>query len=77
MQIEKNQIINILGSNGSGKTTLLRCILGLEKFSGEIKINGSDISNLNPKQMANLLYFVPKNNYIPYDFSVLDICFDE
>ena len=73
LQIKKNQIINILGSNGSGKTTLLRCILGLEKFSGEIKIGGANISNLNPKQMAKTLCFVPQNNYIPYDFSVLDI----
>ena len=29
-------IIGILGPNGAGKTTLFRCILGLERYKGEI-----------------------------------------
>jgi len=31
----------ILGPNGSGKTTLLRAIIGMVKYSGEIRISGS------------------------------------
>ncbi|MDQ6975435.1 MAG: ATP-binding cassette domain-containing protein [Mariprofundaceae bacterium] len=34
-----NEIIVISGENGAGKTTLLRCMAGLEKVSGIIKIN--------------------------------------
>ena len=73
LQIHKGEIINILGSNGSGKTTLLRCILDLEKFSGSVEIDGTNTANLSPKQMANLLSFVPQSHNIPYDFSVFDI----
>ncbi len=40
-QVEKGEIIGIIGSNGSGKTTLLRIILGITKPTrGKIKVNG-------------------------------------
>jgi ABC-type cobalamin/Fe3+-siderophores transport systems, ATPase components len=31
----------ILGPNGSGKTTLLRAIIGMVKYSGEIRVSGN------------------------------------
>jgi len=31
----------IMGPNGSGKTTLLRAIIGMVKYSGEIRVSGS------------------------------------
>jgi len=33
---EKGSITGIVGANGAGKTTLFRCIVGLEKYSGEV-----------------------------------------
>lgn len=49
--VEKGQIVSILGSSGSGKTTLLRCIVGLEKAdSGQAFILGKDIWKLSEKQ---------------------------
>mgnify|MGYP004605985589 FL=1 len=42
--VEKGQIVSILGSSGSGKTTLLRCIVGLEKADdGQALVLGKDI----------------------------------
>ncbi len=40
-QLEKGQVLAIIGSSGSGKTTLLRCLTGLETAdSGEITVSG-------------------------------------
>lgn len=40
-QMDKGEIVTVIGPSGAGKTTLLRCINGLEKSdSGEIKIDG-------------------------------------
>ena len=41
--LEKGNVISIIGSSGSGKTTLLRCINLLETpTSGEILVNGNE-----------------------------------
>ena len=53
LNLEEGKICTILGPSGSGKSTLLNVIGGLEKIdSGEIIIDGIDISKLNPKQLT-------------------------
>lgn len=40
----------LLGPSGCGKSTLLRCLSGLEEISsGQILMDGKDITNLEPK----------------------------
>ena len=52
---EKNRFYAVTGPSGSGKTTLLQ-ILGtiLKATSGEIKINGELIDNMNDEQKSHL-----------------------
>lgn len=46
LNIEKGEVVVIVGSSGCGKSTLLRCINGLEKIQeGEILLDGEVISN--------------------------------
>lgn len=53
VDLEEGKICTILGPSGSGKSTLLNVIGGLETIdSGEIIINGIDISKLNPKELT-------------------------
>ena len=53
IQVEKAEIVSIVGSNGAGKTALLRTISGLiEPFSGEIIFNGEPISKLPPYKIV-------------------------
>lgn len=51
ISIEKGEFITLLGPSGCGKTTLLRSLAGLERVdSGEILLDGNDITYLEPKQ---------------------------
>jgi phospholipid/cholesterol/gamma-HCH transport system ATP-binding protein len=44
LDINRGEVLVLLGGSGSGKSTLLRHVIGLEKpFSGSIVINGVDI----------------------------------
>jgi polar amino acid transport system ATP-binding protein len=45
-EVNKGEIVTLLGQSGAGKTTILRCINGLESFdSGSIKIDNQIIQS--------------------------------
>lgn len=49
MEVERGEIVSIIGSNGAGKSTLLRTISGLLKpRSGDIKFLDKDIAGSRP-----------------------------
>ncbi|MCR5149368.1 MAG: ABC transporter ATP-binding protein [Eubacterium sp.] len=51
--VEKGEICIIVGQSGAGKTTLLNILGGMDKpSSGEILMDGSDISQYNKKALA-------------------------
>jgi ABC-2 type transport system ATP-binding protein len=44
-ELQQGSITALVGPNGAGKTTLLRCLAALDEvFSGQIHINGIDVS---------------------------------
>lgn len=46
LQVDKGEVICIIGPSGSGKSTLLRCLNGLEKINaGNILISGNEITS--------------------------------
>src|SRR5574344_1894297 len=45
IEISEGDVIGLIGPNGSGKTTLIKCLVGLQKSNGIIKINGFDLKN--------------------------------
>lgn len=38
LQVERDQVIAVVGPSGAGKTSLLRCIAGLEPYQGTIQL---------------------------------------
>ena len=54
LAIEEGDFTAIVGPSGSGKTTLLNLIGGLDTpTSGELFVDGRDISRLKPKEMVD------------------------
>ncbi len=55
LQVEKGEVIAIIGKSGSGKSTLLRCINGLEDFqSGQLSVDGKPLLHHNAAAMRAL-----------------------
>lgn len=55
LTINDGRFVVITGPNGSGKTTLARLIMGIERpSSGQIILNGQDITGLNITERARL-----------------------
>ena len=57
--IPKGSLTALIGRNGTGKSTLLRAIAGLNRhYTGEILLDGRDISEMKTPEMARTLAFV-------------------
>lgn len=52
-EIEKGEIVVLVGASGAGKTTLLNLLGGMDNLSyGRIVVDGRDISNYTEKQLT-------------------------
>lgn len=56
----------LLGPNGCGKSTLLKTILGLQpRISGEILVDGKDIREMSPKELAQKVAYLSQTRNTP------------
>ncbi|WP_235816370.1 ABC transporter ATP-binding protein [Bacteroides ihuae] len=74
MELHTGETICVLGRNGSGKTTLFRTLLGLLPLqSGEILLDGRNLSSWNRTQFARKVAYVPQARSLPFPFTVMDV----
>ncbi|MBI4651904.1 ABC transporter ATP-binding protein [Candidatus Desantisbacteria bacterium] len=69
MEINKGEIVCLIGSNGAGKSTALMSICGINKVSsGKIFLGGEDITNFAPDKIVGAgISHVPEGRRIfPY-----------
>ena len=52
LQIPRGEIIGLFGENGAGKSTLFQCILGFERYKGEITLDGEKITHKNIEKLS-------------------------
>lgn len=78
MDIEKGDVVLLVGSNGSGKSTLLKLIYGLvDVWQGSIEYDGEVLYNREKKTPTHTLLnrgimYVPQKNELFDDASVLE-----
>lgn len=67
----EGEFVGIMGASGSGKSTLLNILSTLDKpTSGEVKINGEDVSKLKGNKLAK--FRGKQVGFIFQDFSLLE-----
>ncbi len=74
LEVEKGEIVSLLGSNGAGKTTTLRVISGiLRPFKGRVIFNGVDVTKMpSHKRVEMGLALVPEGRQLFPEMSVVD-----
>jgi branched-chain amino acid transport system ATP-binding protein len=74
LEVEKGEIVVLLGRNGVGKTTTLKSIMGIEPpKTGKIVFKGKEITGMQPHQIARLgIALVPEDRRILPNLTVFE-----
>lgn len=73
LSLEEGEILTILGPNGAGKTTLLNCMADLfTPDEGSLYVDGKNIKDINSKELAAIVAYVPQAHNPAFNYSVLD-----
>lgn len=80
LELDKGEIVSIVGPSGSGKSTLLHILGTLDRpGQGKIVINGNEINSLNDKQLAafrnrNIGFVFQFHHLLPEFTAVENVC---
>jgi iron complex transport system ATP-binding protein len=74
INVQKGELLCLMGANGCGKTTLLRCMNGLLKLKkGKVILDGKDINVLTATDIARKMGFVFQDNTAPFPYPVIEV----
>lgn len=73
LRLDAGELVALVGPNGAGKSTLLACLAGDVHIRGDLRIQGSPITELNPGRLARLRAVLPQNPTISFPFRVHEV----
>ena len=66
----KGELLAIIGPNGAGKSTLLKSMVGILRPTGYVRLNGTNLLELPPRERAKLITYVPQSSYPEFAFTI-------
>lgn len=74
LEVEKNEIVAVMGRNGMGKTTLFKTLMGIiPATGGSISVDGRKLDGFEPYQrVQNGLAYVPQGRMIFSNMTVVE-----
>ncbi|MBC7109847.1 MAG: ABC transporter ATP-binding protein [Archaeoglobi archaeon] len=74
LEVQRGELVSIIGPNGSGKTTLIRAIGGFaDIFDGEILLDGESLRKMSFRERAKRIAVVPQNTYVEFPYRAREI----
>lgn len=72
--LPKGKLVGLIGPNGCGKSTMMKCISRINKgWTGTIRIDGTDVMDLRPIDLARRVANVPAEPGPTFGMSVGDL----
>ncbi len=71
-RVDEGGWLALVGPNGAGKTTLVRAIAGLVDFDGSVRLGGRAHAELDRREAARLVAYVPQRPVMPPSMPVVD-----
>ena len=74
MAVGDGQVVSVVGPNGSGKSTLIKCIDRiLVPASGRISVDRCDVVDMDRREIARRIAYVPQNALRVFPHTVFDV----
>ena len=75
--VEEGEMVGIMGPSGSGKSTLLYSVSGMDRAtSGEVKLDGKEITSLSEKELASVrlndMGFIFQQMFMMKNLTIMD-----
>lgn len=71
LEVREGSFVTIVGANGAGKTSLLKCLMGLLRAKGEMKLRGKSILDLPAHRRVGLgIGYIPEGRHVFPELSV-------
>lgn len=72
--VDRGGFTGVIGPNGSGKSTLLKTMSGLlPPWSGSVKFDTRDMSELSPREIGRKIAAVPQETSVTFPFTVMEM----
>jgi ABC-2 type transport system ATP-binding protein/nitrous oxidase accessory protein len=72
LEVAPQAAVALWGPNGAGKTTVIKCVLGLLRYDGAIRVNGYDVRKQG-RAARSLIGYVPQELAFYEDMTTLDM----
>jgi len=74
LEVDRGEIVGIIGPNGSGKTTLVKVISGvLRGYTGTVRLDGEEVRGMSHRQLARKVAVVPQETESTLPFTALEV----
>lgn len=70
---EAGQLSCIVGPNGSGKSTLIKAVCGDVPYAGDIAVNGFNLRDLRPWEVAAMRAVLPQATSLAFPFTAIEV----
>jgi len=72
LQVRDGELFGLIGPNGAGKSSLLKCIAQLAPYRGEIRLDGSALETMSPRERAVRLAYLSQGDHVSWPLALYD-----
>ncbi|MBK1642788.1 ABC transporter [Chromatium okenii] len=71
-QVQRGELLGVIGPNGAGKSTVIKAIAQVQRYHGQITLNGQILATLPPLERARRVAYLSQEDALQWALTVED-----